>query len=170
MPRGRLIFPFLASVSILDTEATAAPPVGLPSGFDPVFREPVKLPDLTDPTRPTTSDARVYQPAIQVRCQVEPLEFDELQQMFAAGRSGDTVIQLILHYRDLERANLVASNGEPLIRLDDVLSALADRNGIPIRQFRSPGFYATQVEDLGFGLGTHRNLLLVRFEDRKRAQ
>lgn len=172
MPRGRLIFPFLATVVRLDTEATAADPgvTGATSGYDPIFREPLKLPDLTTPTQPSTVDARKYLLPIDVLCQVEPIEFDDEATMFAAGKSPSVFIRLVFHYRELEAAGLVGTNGEPLIRLNDRLTKLARKTGETVRIYRDPGFFAVQVQDIGHGIGPFRNLLLVDFQDRKTAE
>src|SRR5579859_6373306 len=172
MPRGRLIFPFLASIARIDTEATEADPDGagpLTSGYDPIFREPIKIPDLTDPSQPQMTDARREHTVIQVPCQIEPDQW-ELLDLMSAGRSPDTIFQVVFHYRTLERMGLVESNGEPHIRIDDRLTVISDRLGNLIRQLRPPGIYVTEVQDIGHGLGRFRNLLLVKFQDRKQAQ
>src|SRR5688572_482404 len=99
--RGRIIFPFLAELHRLDTQAMAADPDAagpLTSGFDPDFHEPVVL--------DTGVDFRRELPPVRVRCQVEPLVYEELLQT-AAGNAPRSKLVLVFHYRDLERAGLV---------------------------------------------------------------
>lgn len=166
MPRGRIIFGFLASIAILETDEIANA-----DGYDQIFREPIKRPDLTDPTSPDTTDSRIYGDPISIRCQIEPDSvFDTIDPFFPAGRSGGTSVTLCFHFKDLESNGLVdLSNGEAVIRLNHVLQSISDLRGNTVRTYRSPGFYATEVSDAGIGLGGHRNLLLVRFEERKKA-
>lgn len=180
MPRGRLIFPMLAELARLDTQATAADPDGageLTTGYDVDFREPRKIANLSvvpDPT-PTSTDARAESSLISFKVQVEPGFFESLVQL-AAGVSPDSKMILIAHYKDLEAASLVdVTNGEPLIRNNARLVAIRRLNGDLVRTIRNPpGLFVTEVRDIGHGLGigssgSHRNLLMLMFEERVQA-
>jgi len=176
MPRGRLIFPFLAEIARLDTAATAADPDGpsqpLTSGYDFDFREPRKIPNLTVvPAEPDSTDARVESGTIDVKVQVEPAFFEALDQLFA-GVSPDSKMALVAHYKNLEADGLVdAATGEPLIRTNDRLVAIKRTNGELVRRIRNPpGLFITELRDIGHGLSVsnpHRNLLLMTFEERR---
>ncbi len=180
MPRGKLIFPFLAEIARLDTQATAADPDGsgpLTSGYDIDFREPRKIPNLTavpDPT-PDSTDARAESTPIEVKVQIEPGFFEALDQLFA-GTSPDSKMGLIAHYKNLEADGLVdAATGEPLIRTNDRLVSIKRLNGDLVRTIRNPpGLFVSEVRDIGQGLGlggsgSHRNLLMLMFEERVQA-
>lgn len=167
--RGRLIFPFEVELGLLDTAATAADPDGpgpLTSGYDDVFREPVVL-------RPQTGSA----PGMMNRkerverflAQIEDGSSDVLN-MTAAGNSPTSVMGLVFHFEDLERAGAVsAESGKTVIKAPGarLISIRHPRTGELIERFdMSPGLYATQARSIGFGLGPTRNLLLVVFEER----
>ncbi len=174
MVRGRLIFPFLAEIARLDTQATAADPDGagaLTSGYDSDFREPRKVPNLAVvPIDPSSTDARAESTPIEIKVQVEPGFFEALTQLFA-GVSPDSKMMLVAHYKDLEAASLVDPvNGEPLIRTNDRLVSIKQLDGTLVRTIRNPpGLFITEVRDIGHGLGTHRNLLLLTLEERVQA-
>lgn len=172
--RGRLIFPFLAELFRLDTAGTAnTDPDGagpLTSSYDPDFKEPVGI-DTNDDG--IGERIRAEHPAVRIPCQVEPKTFEELR-MFAAGNSPRSRVELVFHFRDLERLSLVdAPSGDALVRPGDRLGALHDKAGALVQSVRTPpGLYVTEARPIGFGLHRprpHRNLLLVAFEDRQLA-
>ena len=172
--RGRLIFPFVAELFRLDTAGTAnTDPDGagpLTSGYDPDFKEPVGV-DTNDDG--IGERVRAEHPAVRVPCQVEPKTFEELR-MFAAGNSPRSRVELVFHFRDLERLSLVdVPSGDALVRPGDRLGALYDKAGALVQSVRTPpGLYVTEARPIGFGLHRprpHRNLLLVAFEDRQLA-
>ena len=172
--RGRLIFPFLAELFRLDTHAMAtADPDGpgpLASGYDPDFKEPV-LVDADDDG--IGERVRAEHPPVRVPCQVDTKVFEELR-MFASGNAPRSRIDLVFHFKDLERLGLVhADTGEALIRPGDRLGAIYDRAGALVQSVRTPpGLYVTEARPIGFGLHMarpRRNLLLVAFEDRQPA-
>ena len=171
MTRGRLIFPFLAELARLDTAATAADPDGagpLVSGYDPDFKEPV--------ARDTDADGRgepvrVEHPPVRVPCQVDTDAFAQLQ-MLAAGNAPRSDVELVFHFRDLERLGLVdTETGDALIRPGDRLAGICDMAGELVQAVRTPpGLYVTEARPSGFGLGRarpRRNLLVVSFRDRQ---
>jgi hypothetical protein len=172
--RGRLIFPFLAEIHRLDTHAMATTdpdgPGPLDSGYDPDFKEPA-LVDTNDDG--IGERVRVEHSPVRLPCQVEPKTFEELR-MFAAGNSPRSRIELVFHFRDLERAGLVdGPSGDAMIRPGDRLAALYDKAGALVQAIRTPpGLYVTEARPIGFGLDRRRprrNLLLVAFEQRQLA-
>ncbi len=172
--RGRLIFPFLAKLYRLDTLATATEdPDGagpLQGGYDHDFKESV-LVDLDDDG--IGERIRQEHSPVRIPCQVEPEVFDELK-MFASGNAPRSNIDLVFHFKDLERMGLVdLTSGDALIRPGDRLSAIYDKAGELVQQIRTPpGLYVTEARPIGFGLNRARplrNLLLVAFNDRQQA-
>ena len=171
--RGRLIWPMLAEIAQLDTDATAQDPDAggpLTAGYDDVFREPVKLPPAGSGGGTTH---RVDKPPVLLPVQVEPQVFEQLQ-MLATGNSPTSLIRLVFHYRDLEAAGFVeAATGRPLLRINDRLVSIRDyRTQELIEEIPNPpGLWATQVQSRSFGLSSlKRNLLLVTFEERRTAE
>lgn len=167
--RGRLIFAFFAELARLDRAGMVAASPG-PGGLDPDFREPVLL-DRDDDG--VGERSRLELPPIRVPCQVEPKAMDALR-MFEAGNSPASTLELVMHFRDLERLGVVdARTGEARIGPGDRLTALHDRAGALIQRVRTPpGLYVTEARPIGWGLGLarpRRNLLLVTFNDRQQA-
>jgi hypothetical protein len=168
MARGALIFPFIFDIAQLDTEATAADPdvAGpLTSGYDDEFREPVIIPPASGSARGVSARKESI---IQVRAQFEEGSF-ETQTMMLTGNSPRSIIKLVLHYQDLEDAGLVEiATGRPMLRINDRLVAVREiDNGALIETFPDPpGVYCIEVQSRSFGLGTHRNLLLMTFQQR----
>jgi hypothetical protein len=160
MIRGRLIYRFLAELRRRSFGGAAL--------ADPDFKEP-RLIDADDDgldDRP-----RFELPPINVPCQVEPKTFDELS-MLASGNSPRSNFELIFHFADLERLELVdETTGDALIRPGDRLAAIRDLCGDLVQLIRNPpGVYVTEARPIGFGLGMlrpRRNLLLVTLEDRR---
>lgn len=169
--RGRLIFPFLAELHRLDTQAMASPPGGPPPaapGYDPDFKEPV-LADLDGDG--IGERARAEHPPVRVPCQVDTKVFEELR-MLGSGNAPRSRIDLVFHFRDLERLGLVdPATGDALVRPGDRLAAIHDRAGTLVQAVRTPpGLYVAEARPAGFGLDMarpRRNLLLVAFEDRQ---
>jgi hypothetical protein len=161
--RGRLIFPFLAELYRLDTVAMATQP----PGYDDDFKEPA----LLDSDGDGVGDAfRREHPPVRVPCQVEPETLEALR-MTPSGNTPQSSIDLVFHFRDLERLALVdATTGEALIRTSDRLGGLFDTEGQLVWAVRTPpGLYVTEARHAGFGLfrgRPRRNLLVVSFNDR----
>lgn len=164
--RGRLIWPFKAEIARLSQEGTAADPDGagpLTSGYDPVFREPIKQAGVV---------RRVELDPIMVPCQVEDRAWEAL--MASAGGDDPRIeMTLVFHFRDLERMGLVdATTGDALIRKNDRLVAIRDyRTEAVIQSVTTPpGLYVTQALPRSYGLsGLSRNLLAVTFESREQS-
>ena len=161
--RGRLIFPFLAEVFRLDTRAMAT----MAPGYDPDFKEPALVDTDGDGV---ANPYRREHPPVRVPCQVEPETLDALR-MTPSGNTPRSSVDLVFHFRDLERMGLVdAATGEALIRTSDRLGALYDAAGQLVWAVRTPpGLYVTEARHAGFGLfrrRPRRNLLVVSFTDR----
>jgi hypothetical protein len=161
--RGRLIFPFIAELCRLDIDAmsTQAP------GYDDDFKEPALLDTDGDGAGETY---RREHPPVRVPCQVEPQTIEALR-MTAAGNTPQSSLDLVFHFKDLERLGLIdALTGEALIRPSDRLSGLFDTEGNLVWAIRTPpGLYVTEARPAGFGLfrrRPRRNLLIVSFNDR----
>ncbi len=172
--RGRLIFPFLAELFRLDTHAMAGPvgvgPDPAAPGYDPDFKEPITIDQNDDGVG---ERIRAEHPPVRVPCQVDTKVFEELR-MLASGNAPRSRIDLVLHFKDLERLGLVdAGTGDALVRPGDRLGALYDKAGALVQAVRTPpGLYVTEARPIGFGLDRarpRRNLLMVAFEDRQLA-
>lgn len=173
--RGHLIFTFVAELHRLDTRAMASvDPDGagpLLGGFDPDFQEPVLI-DADDDG--VAEPFRREHPPIRVPCQVEP-EALEAVRMTLAGNAPRSSLDLVFHFRDLERLGLVdAATGTTLIRPNDRLGALYTRDGLLVETVRTPpGLYVTEARPSGYGLDRRRprrNLLIVSLQDRPAAR
>ena len=159
--RGRLIFRFSAELHRLDARATR---------YDHDFKEPLRV-DLEGDG--IGERLRSEHPAIRIPCQVEPQLFEFLS-MKASGGDLRSDLDLVFHFRDLERLGLVdVASGEALIRPSDRLGAIYDRAGALVQAIRTPpGLYVKEARPIGFGLGRarpRRNLLLVSFHSRSQA-
>jgi hypothetical protein len=156
-----LICPFLAELWRLDRRAGASS-----SGIwmDPDFREPLTM-DLDGDG--IGEVVRRELPAVLVPCQVEPETFEQLR-MTPSGRAPRTSLDLVMHFRDLERLGLVRSDGNAAIDTGDRLSAILTTSG-EIALTARQGLFVTEARPGGFGLGrqrARRNLLFVTFSDR----
>lgn len=171
--RGSLIFRFLAELHRLDAAAMASgnPTAGVAPAYDDDFKEAILIDGdgdgVAEPLR------REY-PPVRVPCQVEPEAFEALR-MAPSGNAPRSTLDLVFHFRDLERLHLVdAATGDALIRPADRLSALYASDGQLVQAVRTPpGLYVTEARPIGFGLHRRRplrNLLLVSFQDRAAAR
>jgi len=172
--RGRLIFPFLAEIHRLDTASIATEdPDGsgpLSSGYDEDFKESV----FVDTDDDGLGEAvRREHPAVRIPCQIESQTFEQLR-MFASGNAPGTTLDLVFHFKDLERMELVDSaTGDALLRPGDRLGAIYDMAGVLVQSIKTPpGLYVHETSPIGFGLNRtrpRRNLLVVAFKDRLQA-
>ena len=170
--RGRLVYTFLAEVYRLDSRsmATVDPdgPGPLSGGYDPDFKESV----LVDRDGDGIGErVRAEHPPVRVPCQVDTRTFEELR-MLASGNAPRSQLDLVFHFKDLERLGLVdAASGDALIRPGDRLAAIYDKAGALVQAVRTPpGLYVTEARPIGFGLGLsrpRRNLLVATFEPRQ---
>lgn len=169
MPRGRLIFPFAAELALLDTVQMAADPDGpggYTSGYDDTFREPVKITPSVG-SRPGKLLRRERR--ITLMAQVED-DLGDVMEMLASGNSPQNSLGLVFHFTELEQKGCVeALSGKATIKAPGArLISLGDpRNGRLIERYdNEPGYWATMSKSMGYGLGPHRNLLLVVFQER----
>jgi hypothetical protein len=156
--RGRLIWPFEAEISRLDTAS-----IDTDDGYDEDFDEPKTMSDGTD--------TLVYFTAVQVPCQVETERgrWQELQPM-VSGQNPNTEIKLVFHFQDLEDLGLVDANGRALIKKGDRLDAMYDPFGVEIDDYGSVPLYCIEATPRSAGLtGGSRNLLLCTFQERQRS-
>lgn len=162
MTRGRLIWPFLATVEPLDTAATEAADAG--TGYDPYFKEPI--------TRSDGTDARVYGTPVELECQVET-EMDEVREL-NQGNSGDderVELKLVFHFQDLEDQGLVDASGRALIKKGDRLVQITDIDGTEIDDYSGLNLVVQHSQPRSAGLSSlRRNLLLVTFKKRKQGE
>ncbi len=160
--RGRLIVPFLAKIARIDTDGSAAAPVGhagYSSGFDDVFKEPMRFEDGTSGRKETAPQF--------IPCQIEVTQFDALHET-AAGDDPDGSVILVFHFQDLEDANLVdAGTGAALLRKNDRLLAIHRYEDEGLIQSFGDGYFCTEAQPQSFGLsGGERNLLLCTYKTR----
>jgi hypothetical protein len=160
--RGRLIWPCQARIERLDTSATKANAIASqPSGYDRIFREPVKT---------ATTDARVYLSPVAVACQVrtESGPHDKQVQL-PGGRELEYKIKLTLHYRELELAGLLKPNGTAIFQPSDRLQSIYKTDGVTLlRDFSTFPLYCVHVQDRSWGLDDlSRNLVMLYFDDRR---
>jgi hypothetical protein len=169
MPRGRLVFPFLVELGLLDTDGTAADPDGageLTSGYDDDFREPVMVASGSTSARGALARAETV---LTFMAQVED-DTDDAVSMAASGNNPTNTLGLVFHFRDLELAGAVQlASGDPIIKAPGarLISISNPRTGVLIKRYDArPGYWATQAKSMGYGLGPQRNLLLVIFQER----
>lgn len=161
--RGRLINPFKVLIARLDTVGTAADPDGagpMTSGYDDVFREPVRKADGTS--------GRVEHTPVLVPCQIEVGAYEGLHET-SAGDDPDGSIVVVFHFEDLEDMTLInPDTGEALIHKDDRLVSIHrfDDETL-IQKCGVDGYFCTEAQPQSFGLsGGERNLLVCKFDTR----
>jgi hypothetical protein len=138
--RGRLLRPLLVEIERIDTAATEAADA---NG------------KRVDPVR--------FFPAVRVRAQVEQ-QNTKAQQQGAAGDIPDSRYQLVMHFKDLEKLDLVDANREPRFQANDRFLAIYTLGGALEQRF-DPPLRVIEVQR-GFGLGSRRNLCILVTEDR----
>ena len=164
--RGRLILPLVAEVAQLDTFETAQDPDDdgpIESGYDPDFREPVKLPSSTG-EGPGTTNRKETSP-MRFAAQVEMGTAEKLQQFFS-GADLDERLALVTHLGELEERGLVDEDGTGPFRIGDRLVKLLDRNEAVVLYTPREPLYVTEIQPAGLGLGGSRNLFVIFFESR----
>lgn len=167
--RGRLINPFMAVIARLDRNATREQSpddaAQIPSGYDDVFKEPIVVTDDAGARDEVRREKLIYVP-----CQVEDHAY-MAQRMTLAGNNPDSRLNLVFHFRDLEKLGLVdpetgTARITPNDRLVEIRSYCCKRLIQKIAD--PPGLYATQALPTAFTLGGQRNLLVVTFQERER--
>ena len=177
MPHVPLIFPFVIEVARLDTAGTAADPVDadparpVDSGYNPVYREPTKVPTST--TDRIGVSARVELPVIQIAAQIEAEQFDRLQ-MLISGHSPSELFRCVLHFRDIERQSLTRPDGVAAFSVGDRLVRILHKRDLSLVQDipDPPGMHLEQALPRGWGLSrtrATRDLLFLDFRARDRS-
>lgn len=162
--RGRLINPFKLKLYQLDTTASTADPDGAgpeTSGYDPDFREPVRLPD--------GSSGRKEKAPILIPVQVEVTTYEQLLQQ-AGGNDPNSTVAFVFHFLDLEQAGMLDANGNAMIRIGDRAAGIyryRDETLIQNLGEDGGGLFCTEAQPRSFGLsGGERNILLATFVSR----
>jgi len=160
MRRGRLIYPMIARIRQLDTEAT-----GAAGDYDPIAQEPV----LDASTDLQGTSALQYKTEIELECQLEERDFFERLNQVMQGNSPDTTLHLTFHVDGLEKAGLWDEQGvwgtRCRLRIGDRVVSFADKKGREIFAVPpNPGLFITEVRPTGF-MGT-QNLVVVVLKDR----
>ena len=157
--RGRLISPMSAIVAFYDTAATEANGGPFPSGYDPVFREPVKKADGSETRQFVTH-------TLDCQLETEGDRFDQLQ-MRNTGDDGATEVKLVFHFQDLEDNLLVDAAGRATIVKGSKLLQVFDQLGNEIDDYGERELVVVEAQPRSAGLsGGQRNLLLVTFRER----
>lgn len=159
----RLIFPFEAWLSRLDTVASEQSDNGKP-GYDRTFREPAVK--TVDGVRTT---GRAEKVVLKLKVQVEDRTWEALK-MYDSGDSPEIDIALVAHFDDLRRAGLVdCTTGKVQINVNDRLDRIVDRYGRVVSLVRTPpGLYCIEARPMSYGIGGTLNLLLLIFKERSR--
>lgn len=160
--RGRLIKPVLARIYLLDTALTEANDGGFASGYDPIFKEPVKSVDGT------TARTEAEEP-IDLRCQVRGQIGDYARlNMGGSGHHGEYDVVLIFYRHDLEKSGLIdTSTGESRLRVNCRLDGIYTLTGVMQRKYVDPQLFCTEPQDRGIGFDSRINLVQLRFAERE---
>lgn len=161
--RGRLIWPFRATVARLDTSGTSANAGPTAGGYDNAFKEPRKRADGTLNT--------VYKALIVLQAQVETEgdDFDALS-LRRGGDNRDSEVKLVFHFQELEDMGLVSPKGRALLSKGDRLMAVHTQSREEIDDYSDLDLVATVLQPRSAGLsGGKRNLLLVTYRRRDRS-
>lgn len=168
MTRGRLIFPMKVKIAPLDAAATASEQgSGVGPGYDPDFREPVRLPETGLVVGPS---ARAEGELVELSAQVE----DEAWEQLRMARSGDIAainVVLVFHFKELEARGFIdeESGDATCPRKGDRLEGIYDpRTGAVIQRVPTPpGLYCVEAQPRSYGLSSlKRNLLVCTFRSR----
>ncbi len=167
--RGRLIWPQMAELFPLDTEATAADPDGMgsaTSGYHDIYREPILVPDTAG-----ASVRRIEGAPIYLQCQVEVPKYDAGQAL-PQGVEPSAELRLVFHFAELEAAGLVhGDDGAAKVPIGTRLGGFYHLRTGALIQAVTASMFATRTEPRSFGLsGLTRNLLVVTFADRTRGE
>ncbi|MCI4355227.1 MAG: hypothetical protein L3K06_07665 [Thermoplasmata archaeon] len=113
---------------------------------------------------------------VQLSAQIETAKQNALV-MALTGRAPENEMKLVFHFRELERVGMVQlDDGRPKLKgPGDRLAAIRKYRTLELIETmpENPGWYATEVQSIGFGLGfgsSHRNLLLITFKQRDRSE
>lgn len=157
--RGRLIFPFYAEIAQLDTVAIDAA-----GDYDPVYRTVRKVDTDGDGIGETQVK---YKATYLIPVQIEDRKYGDLD-MTKFGNVPEHDMVLVMHFKDLERLAMIASDGSPNVRPGDKLVAIKNKHGATVRTI-DPPLYVIEARDSYDLSTTNRNLLIVFLRERKEA-
>lgn len=154
--RGRLINRFVCVLVRLDAAATAVVAGG---GYDADFRAVKPVADGSQ----LGASSRRERAAVRIPCQLDRSTWGA-DQLRRSGHRTDSDIVITLHWPDLERLGLIASDGRPDIRQGDRIAAIETDAGATEESFPNPpGMFVHDLERAGHGLapfgGARTNLL-----------
>jgi hypothetical protein len=157
----------VAELAQLDTVQMTRDPDGAgpqTSGYDLDFKEPVIIQASTEDL---TGQPLREERCVRVRCQIEDKVMEGIRQVLG-GTSPDSAITMVFHFKDLEDAGMVDDDGKATIRVNDRLAKILDCDENVIEEIIDPpGLFVLSATSAGFGLGRHRNLLVVDFGERE---
>ena len=143
MYRGRLIHRFKVDIRRLDLVATGNV---AGAGYDRDFREPKRV---SSSTIPEGLPSRVEMTALLVPCQYERVRFRDPQRT-PDGNNPQSMIEIIVHRRDLDRMGLMNDKGVPTLRAMDRIDAVYEWDGTTVVQdFSSFPTYIDKIEPDG---------------------
>ena len=128
-------------------------------------------PDFQDVRTVTTNGQRqVLRPEkrlVRVPCQIEDDTFRALH-MYDAGNSPEAKVAIVADFHWLRREGHLREDGLPEFNVNDRLTEIRDvRTDTLVHLVRDPpGLYCVEARPISYGLGSHLNLLLLRFNDR----
>ena len=155
--RGRLIAPLIIEVVVLDKSSSA-------SDRDDDLRS-------FSTSRPfgarglRVSGKTYSSTTYRLRAQLEPVAINKMTGS-QAGNIPDYRTSFIIHFRQLEKLNLVdATSGKPILE-GARINAIYKRNGDLSRRYDDPPVHVIELREIGQGLGGNRNLLQLVTDDR----
>ncbi len=155
---GDLIFPEIAVLALLDTNAQA-----VADGYDPDYREP-RIPNAGNELGTPT---RVEQAEIKVRAQVATFTHERLAQLEHGGARDTTNLELTFHMRDLTKLSLVEADGRPKIQVGTRVVRIENKAGKTLYDYPLPeGMFITAARHSGHMLGQF-NLWVCTLGDRR---
>ena len=157
MGRARVLGGHAASLSRIDTEATAAA-----GNYDSDFREPKRVDDGSW----AGTDGRIDQAPILVPCQFSDERYSAMDPM-TNGIELQHRMVLTFAWKDLERAGLLdAGTNAAAIRVTAKLNGIYDRRGNLLLDTTATRMCCTQARPAGF-MGSSISLLICTFECRE---
>lgn len=158
---GSLVFPEIAVLRLLDTEAQAAA-----GDYDEDFQEP-EIPDTNNDQLGVP--VRTEQAEIKVPAQVSTFSHERLAQMAHGGVLETPNLELTMHLRDIDRLGLLESNGKPKIQVGTRCVRIENKAGKTLYEYPLPeGMFVTAARHSGHLLG-QPNLWVCTLSDRREA-
>jgi hypothetical protein len=156
--RVRLVNPFTAVISRLDTEGTENA-----GGYDADFGAV-----RTKTVAGTRIVERVEKHPVRVTCQLEDQTFKSLR-MQDSGNTPEAKLGIVVEWYWLERnGHIDRRSGLPRFQVNDRLQEIYDVRGklVHVVPQIAGGLYCVEVRPISYGIGRRLDLLLLRFNDR----